>query len=125
MEKDKIVYVIGSCAPNGARYITACVDHLVRGVYKGYIQRGGSPSARDRLLATQNAIAAEKNLPMEGTTVRVLCDGESKGNPEVYSGRSEGGKIVFFHGTPDMVGQFVNIRIERTEAFALWGEIKI
>lgn len=42
MEKDKIVYVIGSCAPNGARYITACVDHLVRGVYKGYIQRGGS-----------------------------------------------------------------------------------
>jgi tRNA-2-methylthio-N6-dimethylallyladenosine synthase len=101
-----------------------------------YSPRKGTPAAEmeqipdvtkgnrfDRLLATQNAIAAEKNLPMQGTTVRVLCDGESKGNPEVFSGRSEGGKIVFFHGTPDMTGQFVNIRIERTEAFALWGEI--
>ena len=77
----------------------------------------------DRLLAVQNAIAAEKNLPMEGKTLRVLCDGESKGNPAVYSGRTEGGKIVFFHGTPDMTGKFVNVRIERTEAFALWGEI--
>ena len=101
-----------------------------------YSPRKGTPAAEmeqipdvtkgnrfDRLLATQNAIAAEKNLPMEGTTVRVLCDGQSKGNPEVYSGRTEGGKIVFFHGTPDMTGTFVNVRIERTEAFALWGEI--
>ena len=101
-----------------------------------YSPRKGTPAAEmeqipdvvkgnrfDRLLAVQNAIAAEKNLPMEGTTVRVLCDGISKGNPEVYSGRTEGGKIVFFHGTPDMTGQFVNVRVERTEAFALWGEI--
>ena len=73
--------------------------------------------------AQLDAIAAEKNLPMEGKTLRVLCDGISKGNPEVYSGRTEGGKIVFFHGTPDMTGKFVNIHIERTEAFALWGEI--
>jgi tRNA-2-methylthio-N6-dimethylallyladenosine synthase len=101
-----------------------------------YSPRKGTPAAEmeqipdvvkgnrfDRLLAVQNAIAAEKNLPMEGKTLRVLCDGESKGNPEVYSGRTEGGKIVFFHGIPDMTGKFVNVRIERTEAFALWGEI--
>ena len=77
----------------------------------------------DRLLATQNVIAAEKNQPVQGTTVRVLCDGVSKANPEVFSGRTEGGKIVFFHGTPDMTGKFVTVRIDRTEAFALWGEI--
>jgi tRNA-2-methylthio-N6-dimethylallyladenosine synthase len=101
-----------------------------------YSPRKGTPAAEmeqvpdvvkgnrfDRLLAVQNAIAAEKNLPMEGQTVRVLCDGESKGNPELYSGRTEGGKIVFFHGTPDMIGSFVRIRVERTEAFALWGEV--
>ena len=101
-----------------------------------YSPRKGTPAAEmeqipdvtkgnrfDRLLATQNAIAAEKNVPMEGKTVRVLCDGVSKANPEVYSGRTEGGKIVFFHGTPDMTGQFMNVRIERTEAFALWGEV--
>ena len=101
-----------------------------------YSPRKGTPAAEmeqipdvvkgnrfDRLLAAQNAIAAEKNTLMMGATVRVLCDGESKGNPEVYSGRTEGGKIVFFHGTPDMTGTFVNVKIERTEAFALWGEV--
>jgi tRNA-2-methylthio-N6-dimethylallyladenosine synthase len=102
-----------------------------------YSPRKGTPAAEweqvpdvvkgnrfDRLLATQNAIAAEKNLPMEGRTVRVLCDGESKGNSAVYSGRTEGGKIVFFDGTPEMTGKFVNVRIDRTEAFALWGTVE-
>ena len=101
-----------------------------------YSPRKGTPAAEmeqvpdvvkgnrfDRLLATQNVIAAEKNQPVQGTTVRVLCDGVSKANPEVFSGRTEGGKIVFFHGTPDMMGKFVTVRIDRTEAFALWGEI--
>ncbi|MBR6781705.1 MAG: tRNA (N6-isopentenyl adenosine(37)-C2)-methylthiotransferase MiaB [Clostridia bacterium] len=102
-----------------------------------YSPRKGTPAAEmeqipdvvkgsrfDRLLATQNAIAAEKNKPLEGKLLRVLCDGESKGNPRVYSGRTEGGKIVFFEGAPDMVGGFVNVRIERTEAFALWGKVE-
>ena len=101
-----------------------------------YSPRKGTPAAEweqvpdvvkgnrfDRLLATQNAIAAEKNTPMEGKTVRVLCDGVSKSNAAVYSGRTEGGKIVFFPGEPAMTGKFVNVRIERTEAFALWGDV--
>ena len=101
-----------------------------------YSPRKGTPAAEmeqvpdtvkgnrfDRLLAVQNTIAAEKNAPMEGKTLRVLCDGESKGNPDMYSGRTEGGKITFFRGTPDMVGRFVDVRITRTEAFALWGEV--
>ena len=101
-----------------------------------YSPRKGTPAAEweqvpdvvkgnrfDRLLATQNAIAAEKNAPMEGKTVRVLCDGVSKSNAAVYSGRTEGGKIVFFQGEPAMTGKFVNVRIERTEAFALWGDV--
>ena len=84
----------------------------------------GVKSARfQRLLDLQNTIAAEKNQPMLGKTVRVLCDGESKGDASVYSGRTEGGKIVFFDGTPDLVGRFVTVRIQKTEAFALWGEV--
>ena len=79
----------------------------------------------DRLLALQNTIAAELNAPAKGATLRVLCDGESKGDPSVYSGRTEGNKIVFFKGTPDMVGRFVDVQIEKTEAFALWGEVKL
>jgi len=101
-----------------------------------YSPRKGTPAAEmenqiprevqnarfDRLLATQNAIALKKNLPMVGKTVRVLCDGESKTNSDTLSGRTEGNKIVFFEGDPSDRGTFVNVKIDRAEAFALYGE---
>jgi tRNA-2-methylthio-N6-dimethylallyladenosine synthase len=77
----------------------------------------------NRLLALQNEIALQKNLPMVDTTVRVLCDGESKNNPEMYSGRTEGNKIVFFKGQPSDCEEYVWVKIERAEAFALYGTI--
>ncbi len=77
----------------------------------------------DRLLAVQNDIAKDKNHPLVDKTLKVLCDGISKSDDRVYSGRTEGNKIVFFNGTPDMVGNFVNVKINKAEAFALWGEV--
>ena len=101
-----------------------------------YSPRKGTPAAEkeqidpkikgerfDRLLALQHDIALEKNQPMVGKVVRVLCDGPSKNNPDVYSGREEGNKIVFFAATPEQIGKFVNVKIDRADAFALWGEI--
>ncbi len=101
-----------------------------------YSPRKGTPAAEmepvpdaakserfSRLLDLQNRIAAEINAPAEGSMQRVLCDGESKNDPQVYSGRTEGNKIVFFKGTPEMIGRFLNVRITKTEAFALWGEV--
>ncbi len=81
-------------------------------------------SARfERLLTTQNAISLEKNKPLEGKTLRVLCDGRSKNNSEVFSGRTEGNKIVFFDGEDTDAGEFLNIYIERADTFALYGKI--
>jgi tRNA-2-methylthio-N6-dimethylallyladenosine synthase len=74
-----------------------------------------------RLLEVQNAISAEINEKMLDSVVRVLCDGVSKTDPSVMSGRTEGNKIVFFEGSPDDAGKFINIKIDRTEAFALYG----
>lgn len=76
-----------------------------------------------RLLEVQNAISLEKNEPLVGKTLKVLCDGRSKNNGEVLSGRTEGNKIVFFKGDDALEGKNVNVRIERAEAFALYGEI--
>ena len=76
----------------------------------------------NRLLETQNAIALERNKPLEGRILKVLCDGKSKNNENVYSGRTEGNKIVLFDGNDGDVGKFVNIRISRAETFALYGE---
>ncbi|MBQ9806340.1 MAG: tRNA (N6-isopentenyl adenosine(37)-C2)-methylthiotransferase MiaB [Clostridia bacterium] len=99
-----------------------------------YSPRKGTPAAKmeqvpdavksarfERLLAVQNRIATEKNQPLVGKTVRVLCDGVSKNNASLFAGRNEGNKIVFFEGVAEDTGKFVNIRIERADAFALYG----
>lgn len=102
-----------------------------------YSPRKGTPAAElpdqipssvqkerfDRLLAVQNEISLAANRPMEGKVLRVLCDGVSKNNEDVYSGRTEGGKIVFFDGQPEDKGKFLKIEIERGDTFALYGKI--
>ena len=100
-----------------------------------YSPRKGTPAAEmeqvppeiksarfERLLALQNEIGAEKNRVFEGKTVRVLCDGVSKNNPALYSGRNEGNKIVFFEGQPEDTGRFVDVLIEKGDAFSLSGK---
>ena len=101
-----------------------------------YSPRKGTPAAEmecqvpdsvkserfNRLLAVQNEIALELNQKEVGKTLRVLCDGISKNNDKVYSGRTEGNKIVFFDGEPCDTGKYLDIKIERAEAFALYGE---
>ncbi len=101
-----------------------------------YSPRKGTPAAEmedqippkvqserfERLLAVQNEIALQKNQPYVGKTVRILCDGVSKNNDKVYSGRTDSSKIVFFEGNEADTGKFIDIKIDRAEAFALWGE---
>ena len=99
-----------------------------------YSPRKGTPAAEmeqvppeiksarfERLLALQNEIGLEKNQAEVGKTVRVLCEGISKGNAALYAGRTEGNKIVFFEGTPSDTGAFLNITVERGDPFALYG----
>ena len=102
-----------------------------------YSPRKGTPAAEredqipdkvkserfDRLLKTQNEIAARKNKTLEGRIERVLCDGRSKNNSDVFSGRDEGNKIVFFDADDSYTGKFVDILIERGDTFALYGKI--
>ena len=101
-----------------------------------YSPRNGTPAAEmenqvddkvkserfDRLLALQNEIAYEKNQPLKDKTIKVLCDGRSKNNESVFSGRSEGNKIVLFDGDDSDTGKFVNIKVTRADTFALYGE---
>ena len=102
-----------------------------------YSKRSGTPAAEmenqvpaevtaqrfPRLLALQNEISLERNLVWENKILRVLVDGKSKNNPDKYSGRTDGNKIVLFDGDEFLVGQFVNIKITKAQTFALIGEI--
>ena len=58
-----------------------------------------------------------------GAILRVLCDGRSKNNNDVFSGRTEGNKIVFFDGEDADTGEFLNVYIERADTFALYGKV--
>ena len=100
-----------------------------------YSPRKGTPAAEmeqvdpaikserfSRLLAVQNEIAVERNRPLVGKRLRVLCDGVSKNNPALYSGRTEGNKIAFFEGTPADTGRYLDFLPERADAFALYGK---
>ena len=101
-----------------------------------YSPRKGTPAAEmedqvppevqherfERLLALQKEIGAEKNRDLIGKTVRVLCDGVSKGNDALYSGRTDGNKIAFFEGASEDVGRFVDFCAERADAFSLYGK---
>ncbi|MBQ8432662.1 MAG: tRNA (N6-isopentenyl adenosine(37)-C2)-methylthiotransferase MiaB [Clostridia bacterium] len=100
-----------------------------------YSPRKGTPAAEmeqvpreiqnarfDRLLALQGEIAKAKNQPLVGKPLRVLCDGVSKNNPALYSGRTEGNKIAFFEGAPEDTGKFVDFVADRADAFAFYGK---
>ena len=102
-----------------------------------YSKRSGTPAAEmenqvpeevtgkrfPRLLELQNEISLERNLIWENKTLRVLVDGVSKNNPDKYSGRTDGNKIVLFDGDESLVGTFVNMKITKAQTFALIGEI--
>jgi len=101
-----------------------------------YSPRKGTPAAEmpqqiprevqnarfDRLLALQAEIAAEQNTPLTGTVQRVLCDGVSKKNSDIYNGRTPQNKIVFFE-EPAPEGTWLSVRVDRAEAFALYGTV--
>ncbi|MBQ7353321.1 MAG: tRNA (N6-isopentenyl adenosine(37)-C2)-methylthiotransferase MiaB [Clostridia bacterium] len=76
----------------------------------------------DRLCQVQNEIAYEKNQMMVGKIVKVLVDGKSKNNENVYTTRTDGNKIVHIESDKDYTGQFINVKITRADTFALYGE---
>ncbi|WP_416305017.1 tRNA (N6-isopentenyl adenosine(37)-C2)-methylthiotransferase MiaB [Neptunicella sp. SCSIO 80796] len=62
----------------------------------------------------QQALRIARN--MLDTEQRILVEGPSKKNPMELSGRTENNRVVNFEGTPDMIGQFVDVKI--TDVFS-------
>lgn len=79
----------------------------------------------NRLVDVINRISAEKNAEYIGRVEKVLVDGPSKRNSKTYGGRTESFKLVNFKGSPDMIGNVVDVRITDAGTFSLEGEVKI
>lgn len=74
-----------------------------------------------RLIALQNKITLEISEGYVGKVKEVLVEDAPKEG--MLCGRTDCGRLVTFKGTKDMIGQFVNVRIDKNKASALIGEI--
>ena len=77
----------------------------------------------DGLMNMQKRIALAANLPYEGQIVEVLVEGPSKKDPHKLTGRTRTNKIVNFPGDPDLIGNFLPVRVTRAGLYALDGEM--
>ncbi len=77
----------------------------------------------DRLLKLQHSISNENNQTVVGEIKKILVEGISKNNPEMYTGRLESGRLVHFACDTDLTGEIINVRIDRAETFNLFGTV--
>ena len=72
--------------------------------------------------ALQKEIQVQFNKSLVGKTMKVLCLGKSKKDPQVYSGRNEGYQVVNFKSSEDFIGRFADVRITSCGPYSLIGE---
>lgn len=109
-------------------------DHSFSFIYSA---RPGTPAAnlpddtpmaikKERLSRLQqqiNAQAAAISAQMVGTVQRVLVEGTSKKDPQQLSGKTENNRTVNFDGNHRLIGQFVDILINKALSNSLRGDI--
>jgi tRNA-2-methylthio-N6-dimethylallyladenosine synthase len=76
----------------------------------------------ERLLNLVNEIAARKYDAFIGRQVEILVEGPSKKNAARYTGRTRCNRIVLFDGSARHQGQLMDVKIERTGSFTLYGD---
>lgn len=73
------------------------------------------------LLAVQDKISKELNQTLVGKTMRVLCEEQTADG--LFTGKSEYYSSVTFKGTPEMLGEFVSVCVEKYENNTLYGTV--
>lgn len=75
------------------------------------------------LLEVQGAIGRGLYEKYVGQTFRVLCEGEGRTDPDLLTGKTPQDVIVDFDGDKELIGEFVNVKIERACQWALTGKL--
>jgi len=77
-----------------------------------------------KLIDLQKGISAKINKKLEGKIFEVLVDKKSKRNIEnQFSGRTETNKTVVFISKQDLLGELVKVKIVKSTAWTLYGEL--
>ncbi len=102
-----------------------------------YSRRKGTPAAEmpdvqtdeekhrnfDILLERQKQIGLEINESYKDRVVEVLVEGRSKSDSNMLSGRTRTNKIVHFKGDESLIGNFVDVKIDKILTFYMSGEM--
>lgn len=75
-----------------------------------------------RLMQKTDGYAKEQNKKWEGKVCKVLVDGPSKKNKDIYSGYTEQNKLVNFTVTNAKPGDIVKVKITEAKTWTLNGE---
>ena len=73
------------------------------------------------LLCVVNEAARRSGERLVGRNVQVLCEGPSKTNPIRLMGRTRTNKIVVFEGNEKVIGEIVDVHVQRCNGFSLYG----
>ncbi|WP_293008326.1 tRNA (N6-isopentenyl adenosine(37)-C2)-methylthiotransferase MiaB [Nitrosomonas sp.] len=76
-----------------------------------------------RLQAQLSLQSRKISQQMIGSIQRVLLEGVSKKNFDELSGRTDNNRVVNLAGDSELIGQFVNVRINEARAHSLRGDI--
>ncbi len=88
----------------------------------GQLTEAEKESRNQRLLDVVNRIAIAKNAALVGSRQQVLCEGPSKTNAARLSGRTSQNRIVIFDGDAErLIGRILDIQIEESGGFSLFG----
>ncbi|MCR4563722.1 MAG: tRNA (N6-isopentenyl adenosine(37)-C2)-methylthiotransferase MiaB [Clostridiales bacterium] len=70
----------------------------------------------------QEQIAAKRTAKMDGKTYRVLCEGISRNDSSLLSGRTDGNVIIEFKGDNSLIGKYVNVKVTQPLNWIVRGE---
>jgi tRNA-2-methylthio-N6-dimethylallyladenosine synthase len=76
----------------------------------------------DRLKKLVESQIAENNKKYVGTVQKVLVEGPSKNNANMYAGRTDSNKVVIFEGAPELKDKIINLKIVSEHMWYLKGE---
>ena len=89
----------------------------------GHLPENIKSERLQRLLKMQDDISYGRNEAFLGKTLRVLVDGEESHDGErIYRGKARNQKTVHFNGEGICVGEFCDVKINKIQAFDLFGE---
>lgn len=77
----------------------------------------------DRLKECFEKQVEENNKKYIGTVQKILVEGKSKTNEELYTGRTNSNKVVVFEANDELIGQVVDIKIISEHKWYLKGQI--